>query len=349
MGPPEGKDGVANQWGRDAGGPTGRSGGMAGLVVTGVLALALGLAGGYATARLVAPEAADAPQAAPAAPASPGPSASVPAVRDGSLYKLYQETQRQREAAMREAGELRMKLVELQSHYGNMEAELQTLRKGADAGEEADTAAEALALSQRQRIEQLEDQVIGANRRLEDANAAVAKANRQKEQALKEAGDLKIRLTQMQSDLSDLETRSQNMELHARQASDRIDAAEKAAELLKQERDRLKADLSTVRAERDSLKAAQKPAEEAPAEPAEEPSADTPAEADQTVASRDRQAVADAIARAPGLKTLDFADRQRLADNLEKGACVTDALEDIFVRVPVLTLRSLIRDLDSPC
>lgn len=340
---------MANQWGRDGGGPSGRGGGAAGLVVTGVVALALGLAGGYGTARLVAPEF-QAPQPSiPAAPSAPADApATVPPVRDGSLYKLYQETQRQREAAMREAGELRMKLVELQSHAGNLEAELRALRKGAGTEGEADTAAETLALSQRQRIEQLEDELIGAKQRLEEASTAIAKANRQKEQALKEAGALKVRLTQLQSDLSDLEARNQNMELHGRQAGERLDAAEKAAKALTQERDRLKADLSAVRAERDALIAAQKQAE-APEETSPEPSADETTEEDLTVASRDRQAVADAMARAPGLKTLDFADRQRLADNLEKGACVTDALEDIFVRVPVLTLRSLIRDLDSPC
>lgn len=336
---------MANQWGRDGGGPAGRGGGAAGLVVTGVVALALGLAGGYGTARLVAPEF-QAPQ--PSIPAAPSAPATVPPVRDGSLYKLYQETQRQREAAMREAGELRMKLVELQSHAGNLEAELRALRKGAGTEGEADTAAETLALSQRQRIEQLEDELIGAKQRLEEASTAIAKANRQKEQALKEAGALKVRLTQLQSDLSDLEARNQNMELHGRQAGERLDAAEKAAKALTQERDRLKADLSAVRAERDALIAAQKQAE-APEETVAEPPSGENTEEDLTVASRDRQAVADAMARAPGLKTLDFADRQRLADNLEKGACVTDALEDIFVRVPVLTLRSLIRDLDSPC
>lgn len=332
---------MANQWGRDGGGPAGRSGSAAGLVVTGVVALALGLAGGYGTARLVAPEA-PAPQ--PSIPASP------PAARDGSLYKLYQETLRQREAATREAGDLRLALVELKSHAANLEAELKALKQAANGTSRPDiSAAEALSDSQREKIEKLERQLADSGTALEDAKAALAKATRQKEQALKDAGALKIRLAELQSDSTDLETRNQDLALHARQATDKLQAAEAATRTALAERDKARAALAAIEAEMKALKQAGTPdqvPEKAEPSPSDEPGETT---ADERTAPRDRQAVTDAIARAPGLKTLDFAARQQLAEKLEQGACVTDALEDIFVRVPVLTLRSLIRDLDSPC
>ncbi|MBB4064794.1 hypothetical protein [Gellertiella hungarica] len=331
---------MTSQWGRDGGGPPGRGGSAAGIIVTGVLALAVGLGAGYGVARFVSSEE---PAQAPASPPA------IPATRDGSLYKLYQETLRQREAAMRETGELRLKLVELQNHSGTLEAELRALKDASGAAPKPDAAAETLARSQRQRIEQLEGEMFDTRRVLDETRAALAKATRQREQAMKEAGDLKVRLTQLQSEASELETRNQDLALHARQAADKLTASEAEAAAATRERDRLKGELAAVKAERDALKAAQQQAPQGESEASDETDAPKPQVPDQSAAPRDRQAVADAIARAPGLKSLDFAERQKLADNLEKGACVTDALEDIFVRVPVLTLRSLIRDLDSPC
>lgn len=64
---------------------------------------------------------------------------------------------------------------------------------------------------------------------------------------------------------------------------------------------------------------------------------------------RDRGDVAQALRAAPGLETLGEAERQELTDRLVNGECVTSALESLFDRVPILTLRNLIRDLNSNC
>ncbi|AKI00603.1 hypothetical protein IMCC20628_01897 [Hoeflea sp. IMCC20628] len=65
--------------------------------------------------------------------------------------------------------------------------------------------------------------------------------------------------------------------------------------------------------------------------------------------TRKPDAVAQALRTAPGLETLSQADLQRLTDTLIAGECVTTALKSVFDRVPILTLRNLIRDLNSDC
>lgn len=64
---------------------------------------------------------------------------------------------------------------------------------------------------------------------------------------------------------------------------------------------------------------------------------------------RKPESVAQALRTAPGLGTLSDADRQSLTETLVAGECVTTALKSVFDRVPILTLRNLIRDLNSDC
>ena len=61
------------------------------------------------------------------------------------------------------------------------------------------------------------------------------------------------------------------------------------------------------------------------------------------------EAVAAALRAAPGLETLSDDARQELTNSLVSGECVTTVLEAVFERVPILTLRNLIRDLNSDC
>jgi septal ring factor EnvC (AmiA/AmiB activator) len=68
-----------------------------------------------------------------------------------------------------------------------------------------------------------------------------------------------------------------------------------------------------------------------------------------TFVARKPDAVAQALRSAPGLETLSAADRQGLTEKLVAGECVTTALKSVFERVPILTLRNLIRDLNSDC
>jgi chromosome segregation ATPase len=67
------------------------------------------------------------------------------------------------------------------------------------------------------------------------------------------------------------------------------------------------------------------------------------------VEPRDADQVERAMNRMPGLDRLDADKQALLRTRLVEGACVTDALEAVFDRVPVLALRNLMRDLRSPC
>lgn len=328
---------MANQWGRD-GNSGGQGSSAAAIIITGILALAIGLSGGYAGARLFSAV----PQAQPK-PVSP------PISSDGPLYKLYQDALKQREDAMRDAAELRMELVQLKSRATSVEAEMRALRNKL-SGAQADPAAEEVLHRQ---IEAQAAELSQAKEDLAALKSTNARLAKQREQALREAGDLKLRLTDLTGELNELTTAKENLELHSRQTGTELDALRKSSAAALAEKDRLAGALA--KAEREIERLNKTIAETATASP-ETPDAsvdpvlpqETPSDLDGA-GPREPDLVANALARAPGLKSLSFSERQRLAEMLEKGACVTDALEDIFVRVPVLTLRSLIRDLDSPC
>ena len=57
----------------------------------------------------------------------------------------------------------------------------------------------------------------------------------------------------------------------------------------------------------------------------------------------------DAMNDTPGLDRLTSGQHDQLERVLVSGECVTNALGGVFKRVPVLTLRNLMRDLDSDC
>lgn len=64
---------------------------------------------------------------------------------------------------------------------------------------------------------------------------------------------------------------------------------------------------------------------------------------------RDGAEIAALLAAQPGLGRLDDTRRSRLQDELTSGACVTDALESVFDRVPLVVMRDLMRKLKSDC
>lgn len=328
---------MANQWGRD-GNSGGQGGSAASIIITGVLALMIGLGGGYAGARLLTVE----PQVQPK-PVSP------PVSSDGPLYKLYQDALKQREDAMRDAAELRMELVQLKSRAASVEAEMQALRNKL-SGAQADSAAEEVLHRQ---IEAQAAELARAKEDLATLKSGNARLAKQREQALREAGALKLRLTDLTGELNERTAAKENLELHSRQTGTELDALRKSSAAALAEKDRLAGALA--KAEREIERLNKAIAETATAPPETPDASVDPGLPEETsgdpagAGPRDPDLVTDALARAPGLKPLSFSERQRLAEMLEKGACVTDALEDIFVRVPVLTLRSLIRDLDSPC
>lgn len=327
---------MANQWGRD-GTSGGQGGGAAGIIIVGVLALAVGLAGGYGATRFLLP--ATQPQAAP----RPQPPSANP---DGPLYKLYQDALRQREEALKEAAKLSADLVQVRSRAASVEAELKSLKAQAAGATAADDGAEETLHRQ---IDALTADSMARQAELDALKATNTRLSKQKEQALRDAGDLKLKLADMSSRLNELDASNENLALHNQQKVKELESATRALKTAEAERQRLATALSAAEqqiAELKSLTVPEAPVvEDAPSTPEPEPDA-APADA---LTPRSQEIVSDALARAPGLRDISFDERRKLAEGLEKGVCVTDALEDLFVRVPVLTLRSLIRDLKSPC
>lgn len=66
-------------------------------------------------------------------------------------------------------------------------------------------------------------------------------------------------------------------------------------------------------------------------------------------APRDPFQVAGAMQNARGLDGLDDADRDRIANGLIEGQCVTKVLSDAFEKPPALAVRDLISALESDC
>lgn len=64
---------------------------------------------------------------------------------------------------------------------------------------------------------------------------------------------------------------------------------------------------------------------------------------------RPERRVIEAMEKTPGLDRLSKPDYDRLKAALVSGQCVTTGLEAVFDRVPVITLRNLMRDLKSKC
>ena len=324
---------VVNQWGRDGQRPGGGSR-TGPIILASLLALVFGGAGGYGLARVLGHE-----------PGAPGQ------VADGPLYQLYSETLKARESASREAGDLRMALAESRAHSAALEASLSALKAGAPAGD--GPAAGTGDADLRRRLEALSLERDHLKDQVAETAAAAAKLARSREQALRDASDLKLKLSGLSARIGVLETENQNVSLHDQASQAQMKAANARILALTEEKAAAAADLAALKTQVETLTVALKsaksettvlaPESEQSTAPAETPSG--PVKGPERL----RLAVENALARAPGLKGLTLADRDTLAKHLESGACVTDALEDLFPRVPVLTLRALIRDLDSPC
>lgn len=69
----------------------------------------------------------------------------------------------------------------------------------------------------------------------------------------------------------------------------------------------------------------------------------------QALIPRDRLMVENIIGTTRGVSFLDDDKKQRLKDQLASGACVTDALESVFDKVPLILMRNLMRDFKSDC
>jgi len=204
----------------------------------------------------------------------------------------------------------------------NLKAELVALEAERDVGKQAATAAEAHLAAE---LARLRDEVLP--------------------EVTAERDQLKRKTLMMLADQT-------NLKAQARSAADaKAETTKRIADLTARLAD-TESQLTASQEVLDALKLESR-AGQAPENVAES-NASTPATQPDVVErpaldTRKPESVAQALHTAPGLGTLSDADRQSLTDTLVAGECVTTALKSVFDRVPILTLRNLIRDLNSDC
>ncbi|WP_438748563.1 hypothetical protein [Pararhizobium sp. O133] len=90
------------------------------------------------------------------------------------------------------------------------------------------------------------------------------------------------------------------------------------------------------------------PTTDAPIETQTEPKDEKPAP-NSDLMPRDPALVENVLNSTRGISVLDDDKARILKDKLSSGACVTDALESVFDRVPLIVMRNLMRDFKSDC
>ncbi|MFB2552094.1 coiled-coil domain-containing protein [Ensifer soli] len=235
--------------------------------------------------------------------------------------------------------------------------------KGDAARREADTAREGEAKAYAAETTQLRDRLAAAESALaalragqdRAADAAGAESRQQIDALRQRVRALEAELAQArqaaQADdaVTDAKAEEERDALRAERDAARAAAAE-AGEALTAERSARRG----VEAERDALLRA---ADTAPAGTTEAPAGTTQAPAgtdeapaaDRAATPRDPARVDAVLSQTPGMSGLAAADRLRLRDRLIEGACVTQALESVYDRVPIIVMRNLIRGLESGC
>lgn len=355
---------MASQWGRDSSFQSGskRGGGVAGAVAV-VLALTLGAAGGYAAAYFTQPDKSVALDDARAKAAE----------LDRGLLAAQQDLADARASQASSAAQV----DQLKADIVRMAADLDTMAEKLAASSAPGTAREDKTNAVVQAISAERDRLAAENQSLgselaaleaeRDALGKSANAERARLEAelarlqdeilpqLKADRDrLQQKVTMMLTDQATLKTRIK--QASDAQASDAGVIADLERRLADTEGE-LKATLTALAAleraasrsteDKDPAAAADGGAGEAEAQAGKE--AQSEQETGPAAIPRDPDSVAAALRSAPGLETLSEQDRRSLADLLVSGECVTTALETIFERVPILTLRNLIRDLNSGC
>ena len=350
---------MATQWGRDSSFQSGGRRGSAGLIiVVSILSLALGFGGGYAAFRYMQPgqftqqdnnasldhantEIADLNAALSVAmkdleDARAAQAASVAEVED-------LQAQAARQAADLDA--MTEKLAALSSETSvpedNTEAlEALILERDILAAENETLASNLAALETerdalRQEAAEAEERLAAELARINDQVLPELTAERDDLQRrilvlLDNQSALKAQINAAaQSKAADAERIA---ELEARLAENARELSDAQEALLAREVEQAEAEVNSSSIE---PTARVEPSSETSAMPELEP--------------RDPDAVAAALRSAPGIGLLSADDQRALTERLVSGECVTSALESVFDRVPILTLRNLIRDLSSDC
>jgi predicted nucleic acid-binding Zn-ribbon protein len=347
---------LTNQWGRDSDVRSGGRRGGAGIVIAVLAALVLGGAGGYATSWFLQADAI----------VADGAERAQTAELAQALAKARDDLNAARVAEASSAAEVESLKADIARMAGDLDAMAEKLAAGdrpTAAPDETNGAMEAL---------RRERDALAAENEAFKAGLEALEAERQalEQQAKTDGQRLQDELERLQGDLvpeltserdrlkretqtlladqaaleAQIKTASEaqaadaariaELEARLRSAEEELEAARQAIETLGNES---KAALNADRVGEAGSQAVQPPAEAGVQDAA------------SVLDPRDPDAVARALRAAPGLETLSEADRQQLTDRLVRGECVTSALESLFERVPILTLRNLIRDLNSGC
>ena len=185
-----------------------------------------------------------------------------------------------------------------------------------------------------------------ANAGLRDAAAERDKARDAEKDSVQTARKTGLTIKTLTAELDEAKTEAAGQAQAAADARQALTRLTGDLDSARQAQQRLQAELARMTAERDALsqQATREPTGTQPA--GEQPTSEEPAE---TVTPRPADAVARVLERTPGLAGLSDDKRDDLKRQLVAGACVATALEGAFGRVPLVTLRNMIRDLQSDC
>ena len=340
-----------NQWGRSGNGTTAGGGsGAGGILFASVVSLALGAAAGYGGLRMV--------------------SGAVPASEIEQRDQRIAELARELDARTAQVEDGSQRSQALADENRTLKQQMEALRNGIGSSDNA-AVAENTRLTQ-EVIPELKSDLQRASRRAADAEALKTKAEsalQERERQLSLSADQIARLEEALDQARGAQAGAQSAEakrLAAEAATLRrqIEDAQRAEETMRAkdlpalrkeiaDRDReianLKASNGTLTARIGALEAAARSVQQdGPGNVGDGPARDNAKPADSRN-PRDASLVADAMRTAPGLDRLTGTQRDQLERTLVSGECVTNSLGGVFKRVPVLTLRNLMRDLDSDC
>ncbi|MGV8939376.1 MAG: hypothetical protein ACOH2J_19835 [Allorhizobium sp.] len=363
---------MSNQWGRETQGAQGRSAGFAGILVAIVISLLIGASGGYLYLRFTQPDQSAALEQGRQQVASLKQQLEQAVRRADDAGKALDAARAAQPSTNPDTAALNDRIAALRTELDTMVQALSTASlKQRQAVEAADSLSQEFAAERsalQDRVRELEDSATASDRQRQTLDQQLAAARLAVTTA--QAGDsdalagLKAQVATLEAELAALRKD------RAKVATD-LDAALRdlvsaRSELTTvqgrmaeqtQQLTALEAQLATARS--DAARAAEKAA---PPEPQPVPALPTvpaptpppeptapPLSIEPERQARDAVRVDQVMATAPGLDRLTPVDFQRLRALLLSGQCVTTGLEAVFTRVPVITLRNLIRDLNSDC
>lgn len=348
---------MASQWGRDSSFQSGgkrRSGTVT--VIAVIISLVLGAAGGYGALRFIEGDSVAAVNAA-----------HMETVEAHDALALAEKELGDVRADLAtksvEIGDLKAVITRQAGELDAMTAKLAASTSSDQASGDGNAAIEAIA---RERDKLAADNqslradlaALGAER---DALGKAASADKQRLEAeiarlqtevvpqlTAERDQLQRKITMMLADQTNLKARIKAAS--DAKASDAAAMADLETRLAAAERNLTASQsaLAAIKAQKIETAASAKAAAAADSQQSD-PAANSAVQAGQAPSPRTADAVAAALRSAPGLETLSDDDRRALTDKLVAGECVTTALESAFDRIPILTLRDLIRDLNSDC